>query len=201
VGTLPTAWVALATQLADLSNRLQHADLVVRRHDCDQDGLIVDGAFQVVEIDQAILLDGHIGDAVAIFLQTLASVEHSLMLSHGGDDVIALLPVHLGDALDSEVIALRSARSEYDFFCGRAYQLGNALTRCLDALFGGPAKGMITAGGVAEFLHEVGEHLFQHPRIHGGRGVVIHVDGELDALGIGVLRLRLGLGDFYVRAH
>ena len=167
----------------------------------DQDRLVVHGALQVVEIDQAVLLHRHVGDAVAVLLQALAGVEHGLVLGDRGDDVVALLAVHLGDALDGEVVALGGAGGEDDFFGGRADQLGDALARGLHALFGGPAEGVIAAGGVAELLHEVGQHLFQHPRIHRGGGVVVHVDGQLHALGVGVVRLRLCLGDLNVRAH
>ena len=53
---------------------------------------------------------------------------------------------------------------------------------------------MIAAGGVAELLREVGQHRFEHARIHRGGGVVIHVDRQLDAFGVGVMRLRLRWG-------
>ncbi len=192
---------ALATELADLGDGLQHADLVVGGHDRDQDGLVVHGALQVVEIDQAVFLHRQVGDAVAVLLQALAGVEHGLVLGDRGDDVIALLAVHLGDALDGEVVALGGAGGEDDFFRGRADQLGDALARRFHAFFGRPSERVIAAGGVAELLHEVGQHLFQHPRIHGGGGVVVHVDGQLHALAIGAVRLRAGLGDLYIRAH
>ena len=37
------------------------------------------------------------------------------MLGHGRDDVIALVLVELGNALDGEVVALGRAAGEYDF--------------------------------------------------------------------------------------
>ena len=42
---------ALVAQRADLADRLQHANLVVGGHDGDQNGLVVHGALQVVEIE------------------------------------------------------------------------------------------------------------------------------------------------------
>ena len=61
-GTLPTACVAsvwnstplLFRDLADLRDRLDHADFVVGVHDADQDGLVGDRVLQLVQIDQAI---------------------------------------------------------------------------------------------------------------------------------------------------
>ncbi len=75
----------------------------------DQDGLVVHGALQVVEIDAAVLLHRQIGDAEAVLLQPLAGVEHGLVLGGLGDDVVALLAIHLGHALDGEVVALGGA--------------------------------------------------------------------------------------------
>ena len=47
---------ALVAELADLGDGLHHADFVVRRHDRDQDGLVVHGALQFFQIDQAVFL-------------------------------------------------------------------------------------------------------------------------------------------------
>src|SRR5208282_6373029 len=70
---------------------------------------------------------------------------------------------------------------------GRADQLGDTLTRQLDRFFRYPSKRVIAAGGVAELLHEVGQHFFENPRIHGRGRVIIHVNGQLDPSGSRVL--------------
>src|SRR5205807_671936 len=113
----------------------------------------------------------------------LTGVEHRLVLGNGGDDVVALLAVHLGHTLDGEVVALGGAGGEDDLFCSRADQLRNLLTSLLHGCLGAPPKRMVPAGSVAEFLHEVGQHGLEHTRIHGGGGMVVHVDGQLDAVG------------------
>ncbi len=172
---------ALMAQRANLADGLQHANLVVGRHDRHQDGLVVHGALQVVEINAAVLLHRQIGDAESVLLQALATVEHGLVLGRLGDDVVALLAVHLGDALDGKVVALGGAGGEDDFLRGRADQLGDALARLLDRLFGYPAEFVIAAGRVAEVFSEVRQHLLQHPRIGARGGVIVHVDGQLHA--------------------
>ena len=59
----------LVADLADLADGLDDADFVVGVHDGDQDGLLRafgdDGAAEVVEVDEAVGLDGQVGDAVA----------------------------------------------------------------------------------------------------------------------------------------
>ena len=61
--------------LADLGDRLQHADFVVGVHDADQDRLVGDGRLQLVEIDQAVGLHRQIGHAHAVLFEPLAGVE------------------------------------------------------------------------------------------------------------------------------
>ena len=100
----------LMAELADFADGLQHADLVVGGHDGDQDGLVVHGALQVFEIDQAVGLHRQIGDAVAVLFQALAGVQHGLVLGDLGDDVVAALAVHLRDALDGQVVRSRWRR-------------------------------------------------------------------------------------------
>src|SRR5208282_4139983 len=199
---------AFAAQLADFRDWLQYADFVVGRHDRDQDRLVVHGALQVVEVDQPIFLHRQIGHAKAEFLQMLAGVEHGLVFSNLSDDVVALLAVHFGNTFDGEVVAFGGARGEDDLFRGRADQLGDSLTRQLDRFFRYPSKGVIAAGGVAELLHEVGQHFFENPRIHGRGRVIIHVNGQLDPSGSRVLlfrallRIMIGGGRLVaIRAH
>ena len=173
----PFSW----QMLADLADGLEHADLVVGGHDGDQDGLVVDGPLQVFEIDEAVGLHRQVGDAVAVLLQALAGVQHGLVLGDLGDDVVAALAVHLRNALDGQVVALRGAGGKDDLLGAGADQLGDLLARGLHGLLGLPAEGVVAAGGVAEHGGEVGHHRLQHPRIERSGGVIVHVDGQLDA--------------------
>src|SRR6185369_11664273 len=187
---------AFAAELADFTPRLQNTNFVVGSHDRDKDRLVIDGALEIVEIDQAVFLHGQVGYAIAVFLQTLTGVENGFVLGHRGDDVVALLAIHLRHALDSEVVAFCGSRCEDDFLGGRANQLGDALTSELDGFFGRPSKRMIAARGVAELFHEIRQHLFEDTRIHGSCRMVVHVDRQFDA--IGGSSLFVGL---HIRAH
>ncbi len=169
------------TDLADLADGLQHADFVVSGHDGDEDGLVVNGALEVFEIDETVCLYGQIGDAVAVFLEALTGVEHGLVLSDLGDDVVAALAIHLRDALDGEVVALSGAGGEDDLLGGGADEPGDLFARGLDGLLGFPAEAVVAAGGVAELASEIRHHCLQHSRIERGGGVIIHIDRQLDA--------------------
>ncbi len=148
---------------ADFFDGLNDADFVVGVHDGDQNRFRRDGLAQIVEIDAAVFLHRQIGDLVAVFLEALAGIEHGLVLGDLRDDVIALLAVHFGDALDGQVIRLGGAAGEDDLFRRGVDQLGDLGARDLDGLFGGPAESVVAAGGVAEFLGEVRQHGVKRP--------------------------------------
>src|SRR5208283_876229 len=151
----------LVTDLSDFADGLQHANLIVGGHNGDENGLVVDGALQVFEVDEAVCLYGQIGDAIAVLLEALAGVKYRLVFRNLGDDVVAALAVHLGDTLDGEVVALGGAGGKDDLLRAGADQLGNLLTRGFDGLLGFPPERVVAAGGVAEFGSEVGHHRFQ----------------------------------------
>ena len=137
--------------LADLGDGLQDADLIVRGHDRDENRLIVDGTLQVFEINKPIGLHRQIGDAVAVLLEALAGVEDSLVLGDLRDDVIAALAIHLGNALDGEVVRLGCTRGEDDLFGGGADEFRDLLAGRFNRLLSLPAKGVIAAGMLPNF--------------------------------------------------
>ena len=180
-------YAALTADFPNLHDGLQHADLIVGRHDRHQDRLVVNRCLQIVKIDKPVFLHWEIGQAVSILLQALAGIEHRLVFCDRCDDMVALLFVHLGHALDGEVVTFSGARSEYDLLRSGANQLSNALAGLLHRGFGYPPKGMVPAGSVAELFHEEGQHLVQDSGIYRRGGVVIHVDGQFDPLRCRVL--------------
>src|SRR5262249_12859622 len=109
-------------------------------------------------------------------LQALARVEDGLVLGLQGDDVVALGPVELGDALQSQVVRLGCTAGEDDLV-GLGTDQGRHLgTRLLDRRLGSPAERMVARSSVPEILPEVREHRLEHARVERGRGMVIHVD-------------------------
>ena len=196
---------ALMAEGADLADGLDDADLVVRVHDRDQDGLVSHRGLQILERDQPVGLDGQVGDPVAGLLQPLAGIEHRLVLGHLGDDVVAALLVHLGNALERQVVRLGGAGGKDNLLGGRADQLRDLLARALDTLLRLPAKPVIAAGGVTELAGKVGQHRVEHARVKRGSRVVVHVDGQLQLpRGIGLDDCVLrddGVSGYDCRAH
>ncbi len=99
----------LAADLADLGDRLDHADFVVHEHHRDQDGVGPDRGLQGVQVDQAVFLHVEVGGLEALALQLAHGVEHGLVLGLDGDEVLALAVVEMRSALDRQVVGLGRA--------------------------------------------------------------------------------------------
>jgi len=166
----------LMTELSDFANRLQNADLIVRRHDRNQDRFAGHRVLQLVHVDQPVGLHRQIGHAESVFLQALAGIQHALVLGHLSDDVVALLAIHLGHALDRKVVAFGGAGGEHNLFRSRANQFGYLAASLFHRLLGHPTELMIAAGGVAINLAEVRQHRLKHPRIGPRSGMVVHIN-------------------------
>merc|ERR1719517_391398 len=119
-------------QGADLGDGLDHPDLVVHGHDGHQGGVLADLALELLQVDEAVGLDGQVSDVEALLLELPARVEDALVVGLGRYDVPLLAAVKVRDALDGEVVGLRRAGREYYFLRVRAYEGGDLLPRLLD---------------------------------------------------------------------
>ncbi len=132
---------------------------------------------KLVEIDEPLRIDAEPRDAAAFLLEAFERVEDGLVLGCGRDDVIAAIAPCAHDPLDGEVVRLAGAAREDDLGRIRADQSGDLRPRNIDGFLRLPAIRMLPARRVAEFLVEVRKHCLEHPRIDGGRGVEVEVDG------------------------
>ena len=75
---------------SDFLDRLDGTDLVVCKHNGDQDGLRCDGFLKLIQLHNTVLIYIHVCDlGSALFLQILAGMKDCMMLDLGGDDVIS----------------------------------------------------------------------------------------------------------------
>src|SRR5207247_9255486 len=68
-------------------------------------------------------------DAVAVLLEPLARIDDRLVLGDRRDDVVALLAVHLGDALDRQIVRLGRAARDDNLLRVRPDEIGDLLDR------------------------------------------------------------------------
>mmetsp|Transcript_11703 Transcript_11703/g.37170 ORF Transcript_11703/g.37170 Transcript_11703/m.37170 type:complete len:405 (-) Transcript_11703:257-1471(-) len=106
--------LVLAANRPDVRHGLDHADLVVHCHDRHNHGILPDRGLELREVHQPIRLHREVGDVKARLLELAARVEDALVVSLRGDDMLLLLAVEVGHALDGHVVRLSRARGEDD---------------------------------------------------------------------------------------
>ena len=79
----------VAADRGDLAERLEHADLVVRRHHRDDGGALVDRVAALFRDRPGRRHRRRGGDAETVALQRLRRFEHAFMLGRDGDDMVA----------------------------------------------------------------------------------------------------------------
>ena len=162
---------------ADLGERLQHANLVVGRHDRHEDGLVGDGRAQLVEPDEPVRVDAEPRDPPPVALELLERIEHRLVLGRHRDDVIAAVAAGVRRALDRQVVRFGGAAREHDLAGRRADERRDLGAGTNDRLVRMPAVRVLAARRIAEVFGEVRQHRLEHARVDRCRGVIIEVDG------------------------
>ena len=160
VGVEPDA--PFAAELADLGDRQDGADLVIRVHDRHERRVGADGVRDLLRRDEAPLVHRQVGDLEALLFECRAGVQHRMVLEHRRDDVFFALGGELvRRTLDRPVIALRAAAGEVDLVRLGAERGGGLFARILD----GEARAapeLVDARRVAVALGEPGHHRLEH---------------------------------------
>lgn len=103
-----------STQSANLSNGLDHTNLVVDGHDGHQSSVGSNGGLQLLHVNETGGQNGQVSDLEALILQVSARVQNALVLGLGGDDVSLSALVEPGNTLDDHVVGLGGAGGEDD---------------------------------------------------------------------------------------
>mmetsp|Transcript_8140 Transcript_8140/g.20006 ORF Transcript_8140/g.20006 Transcript_8140/m.20006 type:complete len:632 (+) Transcript_8140:388-2283(+) len=185
----------LAAEVADPLDGLHHADLIVDHHDAHQGGIVPDGALQLRQTYQTVLVDREVGDVPAFLLQRPTRRQYTLVLDLCGDDVFLLVAVVGGHAFDGQVVALGGPARKQNLLGLGAYQISHLLSGLLDEVLRLPAKHVAAAVGVPIHLGVEWHHGVHHPGVDGRGALVVHEGGALLG-GQGGGALRGGRVDF-----
>ncbi len=165
----------LLCQRADLPERLYRTDLVVRRHDCDQDGIGSDRRLQLIKLYHAARIHVHIRDLISLLLQILAGMQHRVVLDLRSYDMFSFFLAERCRRFDCPVIRLASAGCKINFIVLCTDQLRNTPSRLIHRLHGSSRKG-VDAGRVCILFAEIGFHRLKHFLGDPGRRRVIKID-------------------------
>src|SRR3989338_43105 len=175
----------LLGQLSDLAVRLDGSNLVIGRHNRDENGLVGNGLTELIQTNGTVTVHPQVSDSESPPLQGLAAIQDRPVLGAAGNDMIALVPVSFRDTFDRQVVGLRGAAGKNNLPRRRGLNnLRNLLARLVHGRLRLPAKGMAATGRVAELFTEVGQHGLEHSRVNGGGGMVIQINRDLHFLGL-----------------
>ena len=179
-------------------NVLYHTDLVVHRHDADQQRGCGQGVAQGGRIQQAVGANWQEDGGKTLVGQVGDRFQHTLMLGGDGDDAAALVAHadgEAGRALDGDVVALGGTGGEHDLLHVGADQRGDLPSRVLHCRFGVVAHRVLDAVRVAVAFGEERQHGVQHARVAARGRLVVQVDGAVGAERLVVHGGNVGLGD------
>ena len=80
----------LLCDLTDLGNRFDRTDLVICKHDTDQDRIRADRRLQLIQADQTVSVHIQICDLKSSLLQILTGMENRMMFDLRGNDMFSL---------------------------------------------------------------------------------------------------------------
>ena len=94
----------LMGNLSDLSDRLNGTDLIIGKHNTDQDRIRTDRFLNLLRCDKTILIHIKVCDLITMLFQILAGMQDRMMLDLGCDDMLPFGLVCLGNALQHPVV-------------------------------------------------------------------------------------------------
>ena len=120
-----------AAYRADLRNRLNGADLVIRKQDRYEAGVLADRAAHLLGRDDAVFMNVQQRDIVAVLFKLLERMQHGVMLKRRGNDVLFPFPRADGRrGKDRLVVRLAAAGGEGDLPRLGAQTPGYRFPRC-----------------------------------------------------------------------
>ena len=160
---------------ADLGDRLDRADLVVREHDRDEDRLVGDGGIDMVGVDPAVAIDRQLDDLEPELLEVAQGVTDGVVLDRGRDNPVAAPLARPGSAFQPEVEGFGAARGQDDLAALGAEPPGDGLVRLVERR-PRPAPEAVTGRRVAEVVGQEREHRVEDLAPERGRRRVVEVD-------------------------
>jgi len=130
----------VSANLANLGDRLDHADFVVNEHDRNQNRVRAQRGLEHFEIKQTVFLNIEIRDFESLALQFAAGVQNGFVLGLDGDEMLALARVEVRRAFQREIVRFGRAGGPHDFLGIGIHKTRHFLPRLFHCCFGFPAE-------------------------------------------------------------
>ena len=160
---------------SDFFDWLNRTDLVVCKHNRNQNCLRCDRFLQFIKTDNTILIYIEIGDLCSSFLlKIFTGVQDCMMLDLGCDDMISFGFICFKGCLECPVVSLASACCKVDFFFFGIQDIRYLLSSSCHCLFALLSK-IINTGRVSIVLGKVRKHCLKNFRCSFGCCRIIQI--------------------------
>jgi len=160
---------------ADLGDRLDRPDFVVRMHDRHQQRVCTNGGANIVRVDPSLPVDRDSRNLKTLRFEIPRGSEHRRMLDLGGDDMASVGSGRACDAPKREIIGFRTAAEEDDFRKLGSHESTDLGAGIVQSRLG-PLSEVVDRGCVAVVLGEERLHGLDDFRPGTGRGIVVEID-------------------------
>ena len=168
--------IPLASDLADLGEGLNRADLVVGIHHGDEHSVLGEGPAHVIRIHQALTVNRQIGHPVAERVgQLVAGVPDRVVLDRRGDDLSPWPTAGQGGAAERKVVALCATPGKDDLGWPGTEDLGHGSACRVEGLPSSAAVPVDTRW-ISPSVGKVRKHRLHNPRVDGSGRSVIQID-------------------------
>ena len=178
---------SLTGDFADCFDVLNHADFIVGGHDRNEDRFVRNRFPQIIQINKPSIVDREESNSKSFLFKMLTGVEDGLVLGDRRNDVVALLAIHPGDALDCQIVGFGCAAGDYNLSRISADQCSDLLPSLFHGFFRFPTEFVVAACGIPELVRQVRHHRFEHTRVERGRRVIVHINRQLNHFGFPLL--------------
>ena len=163
----------------DFRDGLEHPDLVVGGHHRDYERLFVEHLVEMIEVQEAVCIDGQYDGVEARASQVQDRLEHRRVFGRQRHDPIALAVARMiRDSSKGQVAGFGGTGCKHDLVIVRVDQGCHARPCVLDRARRLPTEAVIDRVGIAEQISQKRQHCLAHRGIDWGCGLIVQVDGR-----------------------
>jgi hypothetical protein len=156
----------LSRDLADVANRFDRSDIVIRMVNANQNGFLSNGSLDLLRIYPAFRIHLYAARTKTLSIQKTDRITNGRMLNFTKNNMIASALICVGNTFDRQISRLRAAGGKYDLLRGlRIYQRSHLVSRLCHRIARAqsvPVKG----GRISEGFCEKRPHRLKYLRQH-----------------------------------
>ena len=143
--------------LTDFFDRLNGTDLIICKHNRNQNGFRSDRFLQFIQIYHTVLIHIQISDSCASFFQIFAGMQNRMMFNFCCNNMISFIFICFKSSFQSPVIGFTAACCEINLFTLCSQHIGNLFSSLCNGFFAS-AGNLVDAGRISIIFRKIRKH-------------------------------------------